>query len=268
LFKSKNVFGALFQMSLRARIGGTLDFSTIDWSGKLTSMVFFAGCNFRCPYCHNADLIPPMSGRDCEVEEIIGRLEKNAGIIDAVGFTGGEPCLQGEVLECLAKRAKDIGLKVFLNTNGTNPIIVNRLLNARLLDALAMDIKAPLNLEFYGRLTGVESPVTDAENIRRIRATLEICVRKRLSLEVRTTIVPGLIECERNVKDIARECKGADIYVLQQFSPEGNLLDPDLASVVPPSRNGLIKLAKAVVGCGLKEIRIRTRERGEEKIWP
>jgi pyruvate formate lyase activating enzyme len=249
-----------------ARIGGTIDLSTIDLYGSITSMVFFAGCNFRCPYCQNANLVPMNSGREMDTRDILERIRKNTDVIDAVGFTGGEPCLQAEALEELASKARVIDVEVFLNTNGSNPTVVENLIKKRLIDHVALDIKAPLRPESYRKIIGT-SP-SEEKVVSDVKATLRTCLEGKVALEVRTTIVPGLIDREEDVKDIAREIPGTQCYVLQQFSPQGDLLDQSFKNVTPPSREKLIGLAKAAIRYGICEVKIRTRDRGEERISP
>jgi len=258
--------GTVRRLLTKARVGGVVDLSTVDWYGKVTSMIFFAGCNFRCPYCQNASLIPAESGKEMDTADVHKRIEGNADMIDAVGFTGGEPCLQPEALKDLAGKARSIGLKVFLNTNGSNPETVSKLADEGLLDYVAVDVKAPLRPESYGRVVGLEN--LDRDVMRSIKGTLETCLRKKLTMEARTTIVPSLIDQEIDVRNIAREIEGVDLYVLQQFSPDGDLLDQSFKNLTPPTRLDLIGLAKAASEYRLREVRIRTKEQGEEKVWP
>jgi len=250
----------------KARVGGVVDLSTVDWYGKVTSMIFFSGCNFRCPYCHNASLIPADSGKEMDIADLQKRIEGNSDVIDAVGFSGGEPCLQPEALKDLSRKAKDIGLKVFLNTNGSNPEAISSLADEGLLDYVAIDVKAPLKPESYSKVVGVER--LDLDVTHSIRAALETCLKRKLMVEARTTIVPTLIDQEMEVRDLAREITGVDLYVLQQFSPEGDLLEQSFKNLTPPTRQDLIRLARAAAEYGLKEIRIRTKEHGEERVWP
>jgi len=250
----------------KARVGGVVDLSTVDWYGKVTSMIFFSGCNFRCPYCHNASLIPTDSGKEMDIADLQKRIEGNSDVIDAVGFSGGEPCLQPKALKDLSRKAKDIGLKVFLNTNGSNPEAISSLADEGLLDYVAIDVKAPLKPESYSKVVGVER--LDLDVTHSIRAALETCLKRKLMVEARTTIVPTLIDQEMEVRDLAREITGVDLYVLQQFSPEGDLLEQSFKNLTPPTRQDLIRLARAAAEYGLKEIRIRTKEHGEERVWP
>jgi len=250
----------------RARIGGIVDLSTIDWYGKITSMTFFAGCNFRCPYCQNASLIPLESGKELDTEDIVKRLQRNLDIVDAAGFTGGEPCLQAEALKELAKRAKALGLRVFLNTNGSNPEVVSDMIEEGLLDYVALDVKAPLDPEPYGR--AIDLAELGEAAVGNVKATLEKCLEAGITLEVRTTIVPGLIDQEKDIRKVSSEIAGAQLYVLQQFSPEGDLLDQNFKNVTPPTRETLTRLARVALECGVREVRIRTKESGEETIRP
>jgi len=248
----------------RARIGGIVDLSTIDWYGKITSVTFFAGCNFRCPYCQNAGLIPLESGKELGTDDIVKRLQRNLDIVDAAGFTGGEPCLQGEALKELARKGKAVGLKVFLNTNGSNPRIISDMIEEGLLDYVALDVKAPLDPAPYGRAIG--RPELGEAAVHNVKATLEICLKAGITLEIRTTIVPGLIDQEEDIREVSNEIARAQLYVLQQFSPEGDLLDQNFKNVTPPTRETLTRLARVALECGAREVRIRTKERGEETI--
>jgi len=258
--------GNVGSLLTKARVGGVVDLSTVDWYGKVTSMIFFAGCNFKCPYCQNASLIPAESGKEMDTEDLCKRIEGNADVIDAVGFTGGEPCLQAEALKDIAKKARSIGLEIFLNTNGSSPVAVTRLADEGLLDYVAVDVKAPLRPESYQTVVGMKH--SDWDMTRSIKATLEACLERKLTVEARTLIVPTLMDRETDVRDIASEIAGVDLYVLQQFSPEGDLLDQSFKNLAPPTKQDLLRLAEAASEYGLKEIRIRTREHGEEKVWP
>jgi len=250
----------------KARIGGTVDLSTIDWYGRITSMTFFAGCNFRCPYCQNASLIPLESGKELDTDDIVERLRRNLGIVDAAGFTGGEPCLQAEALKELARKAKALGLKVFLNTNGSNPQVISDMIQDGLLDYVALDVKARLDPEPYGRAIG-QGELGEAA-VRNVKATMEKCLKAGITLEARTTIVPGLVDQEEEIREVSNEIARAHLYVLQQFSPEGDILDQNFKNVTPPSRETLTRLARVALECGAREVRIRTKERGEETIQP
>lgn len=247
------------------RLGGIIDLSTVDWYGNVSLVVFFAGCNFRCPYCQNAPLIPMDSGRGVRVEALMERIEKNRMLLDAVVFTGGEPTLQPEALEAAARGVKRYGLALMLDTNGSIPRAVESLLEERLVDRVALDIKAPLRAEEYGKVIGL--PELGEEMTRRVEETLNICVQHNVELEVRTTIVPGLTDYPQFVRWIARHIRGkCTVYHLQQYDNSGNILDEEIGRREPPSRERLIFLARIALEEGVEGVYIKTRRFGLERI--
>ncbi len=252
---------------MKLRVGSLLDFSTVDWFGHRTFMVFCCGCNFRCPFCDNAQLIPADSGGEVDLKVVEERAAANMGFLDAIGFTGGEPTLQPEPVKALCGWAKAQGLKTFLNTNGSQPRLVEEMLRNRLLDYVAMDVKAPLNAEAYGRVAGLSGEdvgeVTDS-----IRETMRLCADAHVSVEVRTTVVPTLLDDEASVREIAGAVRGRGIYVLQEFYPFEDVLNVRLRSVKPPERTLLVKLARVALEAGVEEVYIRTRGSGLERIIP
>ncbi len=249
----------------RLRLGGYVDLSTVDWHGHLTSMLFFAGCNLACSFCQNAPLIPVGSGEEVDLEEVKKLVLKGFRVLDAVGFSGGEPTLQGRSLKEICVWAKGKGLKTFLNTNGTNPRLVTELLEQNLLSYVALDVKAPLDEEIYGRVTG--KPWFGVETVEAVRDTLKTCINFKVPFEVRTTVVPTLIECEDDIGRIAREIRErCPIYVLQQFIPSNDVLDPRLRIVPPTSRETLLRLAQVAKREGISKVFIRTKDYGLESV--
>lgn len=255
---------AVNPLPAKLRIGGFVDLSTIDWHGHLTFMIFTSGCPFRCLYCQNAGLIPMDSGQEVDLEVIKQRIKGNLGLIDAVGFSGGEPSLQSKAVIEVLQWAKQIGLQTFLNTNGISPDLIKRLIDGKLISHIALSVVAPLRVEDYGRVMG--RPDLAGEAVENVRESIRICLNSKVTFEVRTTIVPGLIDDERSVSEISRAVKGCSVYVLQQYSPLGDILDPRFKKVEPPKRELLIKLAKTALREGIAEVHIRTREYGEEKV--
>lgn len=252
-------------MGFKLRLGGITDISTVDWYGNISSVVFFAGCNFRCPYCQNSGLIPTESGADVSLEQLQKRIEGELNILDAVVFTGGEPLLQPESLKEAAKLVKSYGLKLMLDTNGSLPSVVEQLLDLRLVDRVALDVKAPLNAEEHMKTIGLECQVeTIVENIR---STLELCNRYGVEVEARTTVAPMISDNPDFIRRIAQDIKGRyTVYYLQQFDNTGNVLSPSLKSIAPPTRERMIELAHAAIGEGLRNVYIKTRDIGLEKI--
>ena len=144
-------------------IKGYLRTSLIEWPGKISSVVFVPGCNFRCPFCHNKDLVlHPEKLPSTPEKEVFSDLKKRKKWIDGVVITGGEPTLQLDLPKFL-QRIKDLGFLTMIETNGTKPEVLRKLLDMGLVDRLTMDIKAPLNSKNYNRASGVSCGAPRAE---------------------------------------------------------------------------------------------------------
>lgn len=247
---------------MKPNIGGILDISTIDFPKRVCSVIFFCGCPFRCPFCQNWRLFISENCKKVEVKQILSNFKSNF-LIDAITITGGEPTLQIDALVELLNEIKSLGLATKIDTNGFFPDRIEGLLKNNLLDYVALDVKAPLRPEIYGTVVG--SPNLGHEVVPMVKRSLEILIGSDIPLEVRTTIVPGLIEGLEEIENIARAIQGADLYVLQQFRSDGGTLDPKFKNLPSPPREELLKLAK-VAKKYLSDVRIRTRENGEEKL--
>ena len=228
-------------------------------------MLFCSGCNFRCPFCSNSALIPMDSGRELAIDTITQRILENNGFVDALGFTGGEPTLQSESILTLCEWAKEQGLETFLNTNGSNPKLINDLSNRDLLDYVALDVKAPLRSEAYSSMIGLKSGIEAI--VTSVKEVINLCNNAGLPLETRTTIIPTLIDDEASIREIAQSVKSSSIYVLQEFFPFDEVFDENLRQLKPPERDNLIRLAKCAFEEGVKEVYIRTRQNGLEKVY-
>lgn len=186
--------------------------SLIDYPGKHVAVVFFAGCNLRCPFCYNAELVlPELMGslRPLPVQEILEKLAERAGFLDGVVLTGGEPTLSPDLFD-FVRALKNLGFLVKLDTNGTNPRVLESLLSLGLLDYVALDIKAPFPR--YAEYIGLP----EAEKIvEELRESLAIISKLAPDYEVRTTVAPGLSGAD--LLAIAQEVKGLRRYVLQPF---------------------------------------------------
>ncbi len=248
---------------MKAWVGSIIDLSTIEWKGHTCSLVFFAGCNFRCPYCANSSLITFKSGSEVDLETLQRRFLANIDFVDAIGVTGGEPGLQPEAVSALFKWAKNNRLKTFLNTNGTNPDLLQNLVVEGTLSYIAFDIKAPLEVEAYNRVSGLAN---SSDAIAKIRRTLQTCIDLEVPFEVRTTVVPSLIDDEGSIRRIARQLEGHGAYYLQEFIPFENIPSQELRLQKPPPRELLIQLAKSALSEGVTHVYIRTREHGVERI--
>ena len=182
--------------------------------------MFTAGCNFRCPFCHNAMLVlPEQIDDECLTDdEVFGFLKKRRGVLDGVAVTGGEPLLHADMPEFLA-RVKELGYKIKLDTNGSNPELLSEIVKNKLVDRVAMDIKnAP---EEYARTIGLKS-----FDIAPVERSKEMLLRGDIDYEFRTTVVKG-IHTKESLIGAAKWIEGAKEYYLQQFKDSGNLILPD-----------------------------------------
>jgi len=247
------------------RIGGIVDVSTVDWYGKVSMVVFFSGCNFRCPYCQNSRLISGEYGNELSLEALRGRVEEGLMLLDAVVFSGGEPLLQSDGLFEAAEMVKGLGLDVMIETNGSLPYVIEGLMERGLLDRVALDVKAPLEGEIYGRTIGLRDMGEAA--VRGVRTTLELCRRFHVDVEARTTVVPTISDDPGFIRRIASEIKDrCATYQLQQFDNLGDILSPELKRLTPPGRSTLLRLAEEALREGLERVYIKTREYGLERV--
>lgn len=218
-------------------IGGLQKVSLIDYPGHVAATVFTAGCNFSCPFCHNPELVKIGSDKFAMFltdEEIFEFLKSRQGMLEGVCVTGGEPVLQVDLSDFLAK-IKELGFLVKLDTNGSRPEVLRDLVRRGLLDYIAMDIKGPL--EKYNKIVGLDV------SLENIHESTEI-TREFGEYEFRTTVVPTLHEKEDFIS-IAKWLDGSKRYFLQQFRPE-NVLDPVYASVKPYPDEKLAEFADAI----------------------
>ncbi|MFH0977923.1 MAG: anaerobic ribonucleoside-triphosphate reductase activating protein [Candidatus Woesearchaeota archaeon] len=238
---------------MQAYIGGIVQMSTVDWPKNVCTVVFFAGCDFNCPYCQNSTIIEFKEEFLKDLKIVKEDIRKNLDFIDAVLFSGGEPCLQrGPLLE-LASYAKKLHLKVGIETNGSKPEVIMNMLNEGLLDFVGLDIKAPLNdVKLFEKATKSQTffKTTD-EVVQNLRQTLMILKQNqdRLQIEIRTTICPGITYKKEDLLAIAEEIKELDCrWSLQQFRPDiGTILDPMLRNVNSPTKEFLENMKEAVL---------------------
>ncbi len=209
-------------------IKGFIDLSLVDWDGKVASVMFLPRCNLRCPFCYNSSFVlHPESHPTVPLEEVMGYLEKNREWVDGVAITGGEPTLQKDLPE-LCSKLKTMGFLVKLDTNGTNPAMVKELIADGLVDYVAMDVKAPLTVEDYSRVCGV-----NAENLLgKVQETIGILLNSNVDYEFRTTVVPTLHTKEDIVK-ISRAIEGCRKYALQNFKGDIDPINPEFKKLKP-----------------------------------
>jgi pyruvate formate lyase activating enzyme len=190
------------------KIGGLQKVSLIDYPGMISATIFLQGCNFRCPYCHNPELVETkLFGRCLEVNEVLDFLSRRKGKLDAVTITGGEPTIQKDLLPFI-DQIKKFGFAVKLDTNGSQPQVVKELLDHKLLDFVAMDIKG--TIEKYPEI--VKAPV----DLSKIKECIAIVLKSNIPYEFRTTIVKSQLT-EKDIINIGKLISGAQKYALQKF---------------------------------------------------
>ena len=218
-------------------IRGVIENTLIDWEGKIAAIMFLPGCNFRCHYCHASHLLSDRPGQESiPVEAVFQLAQDRKGWIDGVVISGGEPLLQPN-LPNLIEAIKERGARVKLDTNGTSPAELSKLINGGLIDFVAMDVKAPLDWSKYHDVAG--TPV----DLDAIRDSIDLILEGRVDYEFRTTVCPEYTD-QDDVVAIAQAVAGAKRLVLQQFRPQ-NLLDESLLDVKPYPIETLQEFARA-----------------------
>ncbi|MBR2984915.1 MAG: anaerobic ribonucleoside-triphosphate reductase activating protein [Clostridia bacterium] len=202
-------------------IYGLEKMSLVDYCGYVSCVVFTRGCNFRCPFCHNSSLVNGVAPQKIQSEDFFAFLNKRRGLLDGVCITGGEPTLNPDLPDFIRK-IKDMGLLVKLDTNGTNPKMLESLISQNLVDYVAMDIKN--GKSFYPKTTGVN---LDFSNIEESVALLK---KGKVPFEFRTTLVAEL-HSEESIIEMGKLVENAPLLVLQKFTDNGNCLCGGLSAV-------------------------------------
>jgi len=215
-------------------VKGFIENSLLDWEGRLAAVLFLPGCNFRCPFCHGSHLLGDAKQLESiPIPKIMEALVSRKGWIDGVVISGGEPTLH-PALSDLIQTFLNAGFAVKLDTNGSRPDVLKDLISKRMVEHVAMDIKAPLD-ERYSRTAGAEVNLND------IRASIEILIGSGVSHEFRTTVCPPF-HTDDDILGAALAIRGASHYYLQNFRPI-NTLDPSLAEVKPYTGEEMRRLA-------------------------
>jgi len=227
-------------------IRGLQKTTLLDYPGKVACTVFVSGCNFRCPFCHNRDLVlAPTTLPKLPEREFFAFLESRQSILDAVVVCGGEPTVHQD-LEEFIRRIKALEFLVKLDTNGSNPTMLHRLVAEGLVDYVALDVKAALEEEAYAAAVGL----ADFSGLGLIIESIRVLISGGVGFELRTTVVPGLHNKESLVK-LAHQLRDlvpspdTTPWYLQAFEPRG-CLDPSFTKVPPFSKSQLEELAVAV----------------------
>ncbi|MCX6778490.1 MAG: anaerobic ribonucleoside-triphosphate reductase activating protein [Candidatus Micrarchaeota archaeon] len=230
------------------RIGGLQKTSLIEYPGHISAIVFLSGCNLRCPFCHNRDLvIGNPSLREIPKGEFVEWLKTRKKYLDGVSITGGEPLMNDlDELAAFMGGIKGLGFDVKLDTNGGYPEKLERLIDLGLVDYVAMDIKT--SREKYEKAAGAK---VDIDAIGR---SIRLIMEKAKDYEFRTTVVPGLVATE-DVEEIASLISGAKRYFLQQFRPISTV-DAEYGKIEPYPQKTLEKMRDAAKKY-VKEVKIR-----------
>ncbi len=210
------------------KISGMQKVTLLDYPGKVACLLFTQGCNFRCPFCHNRDLLESENQHPIDTEEVFEYLQKRKGVLDGVVITGGEPLLQTD-LESFMKKIKEMGYSIKLDTNGSNPKKLKKLLDQKLIDYVAMDIKN--DFRNYDKTSGV-----NCINIENIKESIKIIENANIEYEFRTTIVKQL-------------------HNLEQLQKISNYLGPKVKYYIQNYRDCNSVLTKGLLGFSDEELK-------------
>ncbi len=227
------------------RIAGLQNLSLIDYPGYIAAVVFVQGCNFRCGYCHNPDLIDIKNGTFFPEEEILEYISSRRDMLEGLVITGGEPCIYEDLPEFI-KKAREKGLKVKLDTNGSNPAQLEYMIREKILDYVALDVKT--SLRKYSLLTD-KTDIADS-----LSRSVRMLILSTLPYELRTTCVPGIVDEEdfASLKDLI---KGSKKCCLQQFRSL-KTYDQKFTDIKPYGREKLQKF-RDILNEFVEEVEIR-----------
>jgi len=219
---------------------GLLPLSLVEYPGKTVAVVHTGGCNFRCPFCYNRDLVlNPDSLPSISEDEVLKLLKRRRRWLDGLAITGGEPTVHADLPKFI-ERVKALGFLVSLETNGTDPEMLEDLIGRGLVDYVALDVKAPLTWELYRKVAGIG----DEAKFKKVLRSIELLKRAGVNYEFRTTFVPELLSAE-DVITIARQLKGAKRYALQQFIPR-TTVDKKFEQLKPAGREELKSIGQKI----------------------
>lgn len=220
------------------QICGLQKLTLIDFPGRLAATVFLCGCNFRCPWCYARELVlPEVIEKQPKIseKELFDFLQERKGLLEGVTICGGEPCLN-EDLPQFCQKIKELGYLVKLDTNGSNPSMLKKLIDQKLIDYVAMDIKAPK--EKYEAVVGKKI------NLKDIEKSIKILKESKIEHEFRTTVVPT-IHTKEDIIKIAQWLSPAKRYYLQNFRPE-KTINPKFEKIKPYPDEYLLEIQKDI----------------------
>ncbi len=219
-------------------IKGFQKLTLLDYPGKTACTVFTGGCNFKCPFCHNALLVTEMDQQEFAEKEIFAHLKKRKNVLDGVAVTGGEPLLQKDI-ELFLYEIKELGYAVKLDTNGSFPEKLKGILELGVVDYIAMDIKN--SKELYGETIGIPD-----YNISPIEESVEILKNSGIEYEFRTTVT-GNFHTPQSMESLAQWIQGAPKYFLQNFVDSGNLIDPSCKGVSKTEMEQMLDIVRQYI---------------------
>ena len=226
-------------------IAGLQKLTLLDYPGKVACTVFLAGCNFRCPYCHNAELIDRILPPVMDDEDLLSFLAKRKGLLDGVCVTGGEPTLRGQDLKTLLEKIKALSFPVKLDTNGTRPELLRELVRDRLVDYVAMDVKN--SPDRYAETAGIPAPAMEA-----VDESIRFLLSGKVDYEFRTTVVRELFD-DNSFLGIGPWIRGARRYFLQPFEDRDTVA---VSGLTAPDREELDRYRSIMLPfCPKTEIR-------------
>ena len=217
------------------KIGGLRKTSLLDYPDTISAIIWTVGCDFRCPFCYNKDIVLGNVELIPE-EEVLSFLKKRFGMLEGLVITGGEPFMQKDIIQ-FCEKIKKIGYLIKIDTNGMYPKKLRELIIKKLVDYIAMDVKAPKKK--YDTLTNVKT------NIKKIEKSIEIIKNSTVDYEFRTTIVPTLL-IKEDIIDIGKWLKGSKKFYLQQLKTDIPLISPKLTKAVPYAKEELIKILEDI----------------------
>lgn len=218
---------------------GMQKMTLLDYPGYVACTLFTGGCNFRCPFCHNALLVLDLDENyTISEEEVLAFLKKRQGLLDGVCVTGGEPLINKDIGDFLSK-VKELGFKIKLDTNGTNPALLKELVSQNLVDYVAVDIKN--SPEKYAETVGLKS-----FDMSTINETVNFLMTGSVDYEFRTTVTKQF-HTEKSMEEAARFIRGAKRYFLQNFVDSGNLIGSGITGQSKEEMEKLLAVVKKYV---------------------
>ena len=221
-------------------LGGLQKLTLLDYPENVAATIFTYGCNFRCPFCHNASLVTSCVNDEVKISDFYNFLDSRANKLDGICITGGEPLINPEIFDFISG-VKQKGFKVKLDTNGSFPNRLDYLIENKMVDYVAMDIKN--SKEKYSRTCGLETV-----DITPVEKSVDILMKGTVSYEFRTTLVKELHTIE-DIEKISIWLKGAKAYYLQHFVDSGNLIKPGFTAVSKEETERFADVAKQYIDC-------------------